>query len=215
MKNRQFTLLHGMLRGAEIAINQALKLAPKSQIELDRLQQSILAIEITTFELTVFIEIDSESHVRLMTHFDQTPTIFVRGAIEDFSALVTSNDPASVLINSGIEVEGNSSTLIAFQKLISRVEIDWEAPLVAVLGDVIGHQFAQAFKEFFTWREITNSSIRRQVSEYLVEEGQLTPPKAELEHFFYSVQSLALKVDRLEARVLGLVRRAAQNRRET
>ena len=208
-------MLNGILRGAEIAINQALKLAPKSQIELDRLQQSVVAIEITTFEFSFFVKIDSDSHVRLMTHFEQTPTIFVRGSIEDFSALVTSNDPASVLINSGIEVEGNSSTLIAFQKLISQVEIDWEAPLVAILGDVIGHQFAQAFKEFFTWREITNSSIRRQVSEYLVEEGLLTPPKAEQEHFFYSVQSLSLKVDRLEARVLGLVKRAAQNRTET
>ena len=89
------------------------------------------------------------------------------------------------------------------------MEIDWEAPLVDLLGDVAGHQIANGLRQFFRWGEGARASLKRQVSEYLLEEGRLTPPKPELEHFYDAVQSVAMRVDRAQNQVEKLLAKAA------
>ena len=51
---------------------------------------------------------------------------------------------------------------------------------------------------------VTNA-LKRQVSEYLLEEGRLTPPKPELEHFYDAVQSVAMRVERAQNQVEKLL----------
>ena len=172
-------LLSAALAGAERALNQAIAAAPSSHSELNALAGTLLGIEITTLELTLYIEMVTGTEVRLMSHCENETDAFVRGTLEDFAALATSDDPAAALINSGIELEGSSASLIALQQVISRMDIDWEAPLVEVLGDVLGHQLAEGLRRFFRWSEGAQASLKRQVSEYLLEEGRLTPA---LEH---------------------------------
>ena len=205
-------LLGAALAGAERALNQAVALAPTSHRELDSLAGTRLGIEISSVELTLYIEITDGPEVRLMSHCEAPTAAFVRGSIEDFASLATSDDPAAVLINSGIELEGSSTKLITLQQIVSKMDVDWEAPLVDALGDVMGHQLAQALRAMFRWSESARASLKRQLSEYLLEEGKLTPPKAELEHFYDSVQSLSLRVERAQSQLAKLLARAASNR---
>ena len=142
-------LLSAALAGAERALNQAIAMAPTSHSELNALAGTLLGIEITTLELTLYIEMVTGTEVRLMSHCENETDAFVRGTLEDFAALATSDDPAAALINSGIELEGSSASLIALQQVISRMDIDWEAPLVEVLGDVVGHQIAEGLRTIF------------------------------------------------------------------
>ena len=202
-------LLSAALAGAERALNQAIALAPYSHQELDAVSGTLLGIEITTLDLTVYIEMVTDTEVRLMAHCERDTDAFVRGTLEDFAALATSDDLAATLINSGIELEGSSASLITLQQVIARVEIDWEAPLVELLGDVVGHQIAEGLRRFFRWGESARTSLKRQVSEYLLEEGRLTPPRAELEHFYDAVQSLAMRVERAQSQVEKLLGKAA------
>lgn len=203
-------LLGAALAGAERALNQAVALAPTSHRELDSLAGTRLGIEISSVELTLYVEITDGPEVRLMSHCEAPTAAFVRGSIEDFASLATSDDPAAVLINSGIELEGSSASLIALQQIISRMEIDWEAPLVDALGDVIGHQIAEAVRRVFRWGEGARTSLKRQLSEYLLEEGRLTPPQAELEHFYEAVQSISMRVERAQSKVAALLAKAAE-----
>jgi ubiquinone biosynthesis protein UbiJ len=131
-------LLSAALAGIERALNQAIALSPTSHGELAELAGTVLGVEVTTFDLTVYLDIISGTEARLLTHCELPTAAFVRGTVEDFASLASSKDPAAVLINSGIELEGNSASLIALQQVISRMDIDWEAPLVATLGDVMG-----------------------------------------------------------------------------
>ena len=202
-------LLSAALAGAEQALNQAIALAPHSHQALDAVSGTLLGIEVTTLDLTVYIEMVTGTDVRLMAHCERETDTFVRGTLEDFAALATSNDPAATLINSGIELEGSSASLITLQQVVARMEIDWEAPLVDILGDVAGHQIAEGLRRFFRWGEGARASLKRQVSEYLLEEGRLTPPKAELEHFYDAVQSVAMRVERAQSRVEKLLAKAA------
>jgi ubiquinone biosynthesis protein UbiJ len=201
-------LLSAALAGAERAMNQAIALSPTSHQALGGLSGTLLGVEITTLDLTLYIEMTDATNVRLMTHCENKPDAFVRGTLEDFGALATSDDPAVTLINSGIELQGSSHSLIALQQVVSRMDIDWEAPLVDVLGDVMGHQIARGLRSFFRWGEGARESLKRQMSEYLLEEGRLTPPKAELEHFYDAVQSLAMRVDRAQSQVEKLLAKA-------
>jgi len=202
-------LLSAALAGAEQALNQAIALAPHSHQELDAVSGTLLGIEITSLDLTVYIEMVTDTEVRLMAHCERDTDTFVRGTLEDFAALATSYDPAATLINSGIELEGSSASLITLQQVIARMEIDWEAPLVELLGDVVGHQIAEGLRRFFRWGEGARTSLKRQVSEYLLEEGRLTPPKAELEHFYDAVQSVAMRTERAQSQVEKLLAKAA------
>ena len=202
-------LLSAALAGAEQALNQAIALAPYSHQELDAVSGTLLGIEITTLDLTVYIEMVTDTEVRLMAHCERDTDAFLRGPLEDFAALATSDEPTATLINSGIELEGSSASLITLQQVIARMEIDWEAPLVELLGDVVGHQIAEGLRRFFRWGEGARTSLKRQVSEYLLEEGRLTPPKAELEHFYDAVQSVAMRVERAQSQVEKLLAKAA------
>ena len=205
-------LLSAALAGAERAMNQAIALSPTAHQAWGGLSGTLLGVEITTLDLTLYIEMTDATNVRLMTHCENKPDAFVRGTLEDFGALATSNDPAATLINSGIELQGSSHSLIALQQVVSRMDIDWEAPLVDVLGDVMGHQIARGLRSVFRWGEGARESLKRQMSEYLLEEGRLTPPKAELEHFYDAVQSLAMRVDRAQSQVEKLLAKAPLKR---
>ena len=205
-------LLSAALAGAERALNQTIALTPTSHQELEALSGTLLGIDITSLDLTLFIDMISGTEIALLAHCERRPDAFVRGTVEDFAALVASDDPAATLINSGIELEGSSSKLITLQQIVSKMDVDWEAPLVDALGDVMGHQLAQALRAMFHWSESARASLKRQLSEYLLEEGKLTPPKAELEHFYDSVQSLSLRVERAQSQVAKLLARAASNR---
>ena len=205
-------LLSAALAGAERALNQTIALTPTSHQELEALSGTLLGIDITSLDLTLFIDIISGTEIALMAHCERRPDAFVRGTVEDFAALVASDDPAATLINSGIELEGSSTKLITLQQIVSKMDVDWEAPLVDALGDVMGHQLAQALRAMSRWSESARASLKRQLSEYLLEEGKLTPPKAELEYFYDSVQSLSLRVERAQSQVAKLLARAASNR---
>ena len=161
-------LLSAALAGAEQALNQAIALAPYSHQELDAVSGTLLGIEITTLDLTVYIEMVTDTEVRLMAHCERDTDAFLRGTLEDFAALATSDEPTATLINSGIELEGSSASLITLQQVIARMEIDWEAPLVELLGDVVGHQIAEVLRRFFRWGEGARTSLKRQVSVYLL-----------------------------------------------
>ncbi len=202
-------LLSAALSGAEVALNQAITLAPTSHQALAELSGTLLGVEITSLEMTLYLALNPGPEVALFSHCEETPDAFVRGSIEDFTALIASDDPAATLINSGIELEGRSASLIRLQQVIARMDIDWEAPLVERLGDVMGHQLAESLRGLFRWGEGARKSLKRQLSEYLLEEGRLTPPKLELEHFFEGVQTLSMQVERAQVKVEKLIAKAA------
>ena len=206
-------LLSAALVGAERALNKTIALTPNSHQELEALSDTLLGIDITSLDLTLFIDIISGTEIALLAHCERRPDAFVRGTVEDFAALVMSDDPAATLINSSIELEGSSNKLIALQQIVSKMDVDWEAPMVDALGDVMGHQLAQALRAIFRWSKSARASLKRQLSEYMLEEGQLTPPEAELEHFYDSVQSLSMRVERAQSQLAKLMARVASNRK--
>lgn len=195
------------LAGIEAALTRAIALAPEAQQALRSMGETLIAIEFTAPAVEVFVHIHNDGQLSLASYSEAKPAVRVRGTLESFLGLATADDPAATLINSDIEVIGNTAPLLELQAIVTKMDVDWEAPLVTALGDVAGHQLAQSLRGLFSWGEQAMSRLRRQLSEFILEEGRLSPPAAELEWFFGEVQSLSLRVDRLESRARRLLAR--------
>lgn len=199
------------LAGLESALNHALNLAPEGKAELASLEDSVFALHCTSPTLDVYLQASADG-VRLMGVYDGPVTTRVRGAASDFTELASSQDPTATLINGKLELEGNSAALIELQRILGRLDIDWEAPLVDRLGDIAGHQLAQLLRATFSWGKQASSSLRRQLEEFIHEEARLCPPRLELEDFYADVQQLGLKVERLTLRTQRLRKKLQQQK---
>ena len=195
----------------ETALNRALELAPGSKAELAQLDDYIFALHCTTPPLDIYLQPDSNG-IRLIGTYDGPVTTSVRGEASDFTQLAASKDPTATLINGRLELEGDSAPLIELQKILAALDMDWEAPLVATLGDVAGHQVAQVLRGAFTWGKQASSNLARQLDEFIHEEARLSPPRLELEDFYKDVQELGLRVERLQSRA-GRLRQRLQKLR--
>lgn len=200
------TLHTAMIGAFEGALNRALQFAPATRNELTALEDNVFALHCTSPELEVYLQPTGEE-LRLMGIYDGDVTTSVRGEASDFAELITSRDPAATLINGGLELQGDSAPLLELQRILATLDMDWEAPLVDSMGDVAGHQLAQALRQLAGWGSQASSSLIRQLDEFIHEEARLTPPRLELEDFYRDIQELGLKVDRLKSRTDRLRRR--------
>ncbi len=205
------TLHTAVFAAVERVVNQALELAPAGRKRLNELSDCVFALHCTAPPLEVYLQ-PGDGRVRLMGFYDGPVTASVRGVASDFAELVTAADPTAALINGNLELKGDSAPLIELQKIITALDIDWEAPLVDALGDVAGHQLAQLLRGAYGWGRQASSSLGRQLDEFIHEEARLTPPRLEMEDFFRDVQQLGLRVDRLESRARRLRKRLQQMR---
>jgi ubiquinone biosynthesis accessory factor UbiJ len=194
------------LAAAEAALNRALQLAPAGAASLAALEDHVFALHCTAPTLDVYLQPQSGS-IRLMGIYDGPVTTSIRGEASDFAELATATDPAAALINGQLELHGDSAPLIELQRVLSQLDIDWEAPLVNALGDVAGHQLAQMLRGVFSWGKQASASLRRQLEEFIHEEARLSPPRLEVEDFFRDVQDLGLRVERLQSRTQRLRKR--------
>ncbi len=194
------------LAALEGAVNRALELAPGSRKELNRLADCVFALHCTSPPLDIYLQ-PGDGRIRLMGVYDGPVTTSVRGLASDFAELATAGDPAATLINGALELKGDSAPLIQLQKIITDLEIDWEAPLVDTLGDVAGHQLAQMARGAYGWGRQASRGLGRQLEEFIHEEARLSPPRLELEDFYRDVQQLGLRVERLQSRTQRLRKR--------
>jgi ubiquinone biosynthesis protein UbiJ len=190
-------------------INRALTLAPRASAELAELEDCVFALECTSPALDIYLQ-PGRGRVRLMGFYDGPVTTRVRGAAADFTELAASDDPAASLINGALELAGDSAPLLELQQILGTLDIDWEAPLVDTLGDVVGHQLAEILRAGFSWGRQARVSLERQLEEFIHEEARLSPPRLELEDFYGDVQELSLRVERLESRSRRLRQKITQ-----
>lgn len=202
------TLHTAALAAVEATLNRALALSPGIEGALEPLEDCVFALHCTAPKVDIYLQ-PRDQQIRVMGVYDGPVTTSVTGVASDFSELAMSADPAATLINGDLELQGDSAPLIALQRALSGLEVDWEAPLVDALGDVAGHQLAQLLRSAFNWGRQASRGLTRQLEEFIHEEARLSPPRLELEDFFEDVQGLVMQVERLESRVARLRRRVA------
>jgi ubiquinone biosynthesis protein UbiJ len=187
------TLTIAALASAEKMINAALRYDPATRIGLAPLEGKIIALQITTPGITVFV-MPMDDELRLMGNWDgDVDTQLGQKEIHN-------------LKDSGVTVMGDLSLLAEMQRLAKNLDIDWEDMLSQFTGDIIGHQTAQLIRAKLSWAKDRAHSAQRLTSEFLTEELKTLPGKPELEDFYQQVDDLRLAVDRVAARVEKIIR---------
>lgn len=183
----------------EVLLNQVLKQDPAALQRLAKHEGQMLGIVITGMaQINVRITRDG---LNLSMTPDIDTDVVLRGSSADFIKLAQASDKANELINSNIDMDGDTELALSITRVVQTLDIDWEALIQPVTGGVLAHQIGKGVRGLFKWGKDTSQTYRRAGKEYLEDEVQLVTPAPLLDQFNADVDQLRLSTDRLEARI--------------
>ena len=106
-----------------------------------------------------------------------------------------------------IHISGDAELARQVQQITEKFDPDWDAPIVAAFGDVIGFQVARGARAAVNFAKSRFESLLSSSSEYLREEGRDVISAAELDGFYDDVDRLRDQVARTEQRISALLKR--------
>ena len=199
----------------ELAINKILSLDPATQLKLSRFQGKVLALTMVspspTTATTVFVRIlDDEISFSLSEAmpFDAC----LQGSIADFIALALSSNKSDRLINSDIDLSGDSEFAIALTGLIENLDLDWEALISPLVGGLLAHQLGSGVRSLMRWGKQTFNTQKVAIKDYLeTEAGQLASAE-KINDFANEVDDVKMAADRLSARFEQLLKKQSSEK---
>lgn len=210
-------LQQSLILPVELAINTMLSHDPATQAKLGRYQGKVLALSIfmptPTKAATLFVRVlEGELSFSLSEgmHFDACLT----GSLSDFISLALSSNKSDRLINSDIDLSGDSEFAIGITSIIENLDIDWEALISPITGGLVAHQVGSGLRSLISWGKTVLSTQQVAVKDYLeTEAGQLASSE-QVDHFANQVDEVRLAADRLAARV-DLLQKKQSSEKET
>lgn len=202
-------VIAGVSLAIEAVIAKALELSPGTQGRLKQLHPLDIEFHCTQPSLRVFASIEEDGGVQIANYRETKATVSIEGTWRDFSRLASASDPAAALINGDIKISGDTAPLMQLQAILGELDIDWEAPIVDAIGPVLGHQLAEVIRAILSGSTTAHRRMKRQLSEFILEEGRLSPPKQELDSLFTAIDELVLRTDRIESRIKRIRKRAS------
>ena len=213
------TILSAVSLVFEKAINQALQYDPGTKNALRSLGPLTIQIETSEPKFYLIIRIDEASEINVsllqvnavenkeQSSHSENADITLTGTFSDFVSLAFSKD--HMLAKHNISVSGKIHQLSQLQEIANNVDIDWEEPIVALLGVVPGHFISERIRAAGRWTKHQKNEIKHWLPETLQEELRLVPSRHEVEHFFNDIDTLNALTQRIEARVNRLKQKLA------
>ena len=193
------------LEGVEKMINAALVFDPSTLRQLASLQGKILLIESSTPSLRIAIEVGS-SGLLLHNGWQDSADVHISGSLISILNMGINAGEMRSFSGTGVNVTGNLEVLRQLNLTMAGLDIDWEAALAELVGDVPAHILSDAMRKTANVRTDTLQRAKSAVVEVSQEELRLSPSKNEYDEFVLSVRHLATDTERLSARVNRLHR---------
>lgn len=202
-------VIAGVCLVAEKAIMRAVDLSTGTRNQLKGLHPLTVGVNCSSPSVNLFLTIDADGDVTIASYREDAATVSLAGSWKDFLGVAAADDPASALINGNVQISGDTAPLLRLQAVLADLDVDWEAPLAETLGPVAGHQLATVIRAVTRTTQSSHQRLKRQLSEFILEEGRLSPPHAEQNAFFSAVDDLVLRVDRADSRIKRIKKRLA------
>ncbi|MDY0006195.1 MAG: SCP2 sterol-binding domain-containing protein [Spongiibacteraceae bacterium] len=187
------------LAALERLLNRGLAMDPGSQRRLGALAGSVFHFQSSAPDLDLFVLI-GDDRLRLARRWDAAADCQLRGPASAYAGLLQARDPASYLINSPLQLTGDSERLLALQGILKDLDPDFEAPLARLFGDVLGHQLGRGLRQGGQALKAGVARLSEQADEFLREESGWFPHPEEIKTFNRAVDTLSADSDRLLAR---------------
>lgn len=205
------TLQMAALAVLERAVNQALRLDPATQKRLAALSGQVFHLHCTSPDLEIFV-MPQRDRVQLAAFYDGDVTAGLTGVGRDFAKLLGSDDVAAELINGNLSVRGDSKALQNLQAIAADLDLDWEAPLARVFGDIVGHQLGRGLRHLASRALYAGRQISRQLNDFARYESGWLAERADVQRFGSDIDQLARRTDQLATRITQLSTRITQLR---
>jgi ubiquinone biosynthesis protein UbiJ len=187
------------LEGAEKIINAALVHDPASAERLRALQGKVLLVDSSMPPLRIAVE-PSATRIMLHSNWQDSAEVTVSGTLVSLAAMAINADEMVSFSGTGVNVSGNLEVLRQLNHIMAELDIDWEAALAELIGDVPAHLLGETIRNSAEFRSNALNRAQSALAEVSQEELRLTPSKNEYQSFVQSVRHLSTDVDRLAAR---------------
>ncbi len=191
-------------RALEAALNRALALDPDTRDALKPLAGRRITLAVEAPPLALEIRVDGDSLRVGPVNASEEPDLAVRstlGGLLSQLPFLRRDDVAPV---GRVRVSGDAELARRLQTLAGRFDPDWQQPFVAVFGDVIGVQVANAMRSALRQARKAAGNLAESAAEYVTEESRDVVGRAELNAFHDDVDAIRDDVERIAARIRRL-----------
>ena len=193
-------------KALELALNRALALDDETRAALRGLDGQRVALTLTSPPLALQVQVEGGALRVGPVDAAVEPDLGVRTTLAGLLGqlpMFRRDDAPPV---GKLRIEGDAELARRLQHLAQRFDPDWQQPFVAVFGEVIGVQIANAFAAALRQAQDLGRTVAGSAAEYITEESRDVVPRAELDAFHDDVDTLHDAVERLSVRVARLRR---------
>jgi len=193
-------LQSGAFEAAESLINGALKYDPATLRKMGELEGKLLLIESTMPPLKLAMETNSQG-IMLHSNWRDKADTTVTGSLVSIAGLAVNSASQAAFSGSGVNVSGDLNFLIEINNLMAELNVDWEAILAAVIGDIPAHLMAEKLRKSAAMAKDAGQRAKSAAAEVAQEELRATPTSPEFKDFSQQLRGLSSGVERAAARI--------------
>jgi ubiquinone biosynthesis protein UbiJ len=131
----------------ENGLNHVLSLDEASARRMGKLTGKTMQLDLSGLALTLYFSF-AEGQISVKLDSEAEPDTVISGSpIALFQMAGPEELSAWGLPDSNVQISGDASLARDMERLFSKLEPDWEGQLSSVLGDVVGYQVAQGFRQ--------------------------------------------------------------------
>ena len=190
----------------EKLVNAAVAYDTETAQLLDELNDITIALNINPPEWCCCISVH-DGHIAIKSGASEEASVTLNGSIIAFAGILTQDRNAITLAGSGVTVAGDTLVLKRLENIFQKLDVDWEAALSDLVGDIPAHF---AVTSLNTLARTAEDSRRRIVTggvEFVQEEWKIVPAMPEFENFSQNIRKLSINVDRMTSRIDNLTQK--------
>lgn len=193
-------LQSGAFEAAESLINGALKYDPATLRKMGELEGKVLLIESTMPPLKLAMETNDQG-IMLHSNWQDKADTTVSGSLISIAGLAINSASQASFSGSGVNVSGDLDLLLKINNLMAELNVDWEAILASVIGDIPAHLMADKLRKSAAMAKDVGQRAKSAAAEVAKEELRVTPTSPEFKGFSQQVRELSSGVERAAARI--------------
>tara|TARA_B110000971_G_C20008052_1_gene500195 strand:- start:1061 stop:1744 length:684 start_codon:yes stop_codon:yes gene_type:complete len=193
-------LQSGAFEAAESLINGALKYDPATLRKMGELEGKVLLIESTMPPLKLAMETNDQG-IMLHSNWQDKADTTVSGSLISIAGLAVNSASQASFSGSGVNMSGDLDLLLKINNLMAELNVDWEAILASVIGDIPAHLMADKLRKSAAMAKDVGQRAKSAAAEVAKEELRVTPTSPEFKGFSQQVRELSSGVERAAARI--------------
>ena len=188
-------------RALEAALNRAVSLDPDTRAALQPLDGRRIALSLEAPALALQISVAGDRLQVGPVDAADEPDLAVRSTLGGLLGQLPFLRKDNAAPVGRVRVSGDAELARRLQTLAERFDPDWQQPFVAVFGEIIGVQVANAARSALRQLRSVGGNLAENAAEFVTEESRDVVGLAELNAFHDDVDALRDDVERLHAKV--------------